>query len=138
MFPFIQSCKDDDDNIGTLKINQKNINFLATGTLSKTVKIDSKSGKWKAVLIEDVNWCQISIDDNGALNISVTENKKRQKRTVKIEVRLGTQKDSITVEQLGTAVDILVDRNFVDIKTIGDVFTLRVTTNAEYKFTIPK
>lgn len=130
------SCSDSDKEYETIYISEKSINFSANKNLTKLISIKAGSN-WKATLIEENSWCKIVKEDNNSLKITVDENNGAHKRTSKIEILSGGLKDTILIEQLGSDIDILVDKHFFEAKTVGDLFEIKITTNTEYDFELP-
>ena len=132
------SCSDSDEKAtNTLEVNEKSINFLADKELTKTISVKSNSD-WTANASEDATWCHVSKESINTLQVVVDPNKGAQKRSTKIEVKANDLKQTISVEQLGSDLDILIDNHFFNAQAIGDKLTLKVTTNTEYVFTLPE
>lgn len=141
------ACSSDDENSEAMSANNldvsKNEVKLANAGGSFTLNVTA-SGDWTAKVVEsNSSWLTLSKTSgsgNDDLRLFFTENTDDAKREGKIRITLlnadSTQEQEISVEQLGTDPDILLDYPTDQISYEGGELLVTVVSNVEWETSI--
>lgn len=109
------------------------------GSDNRTVYF-STNCDWTAEVVTG-DWCKVSPSDgksgNGSFVISVEENTELEERNTTVTLKAGTAEKTIKVVQKGVAASVEVARTSFEVLPEGEVITLDITANVDYKIVIP-
>lgn len=141
------ACSSDDEKSETASVNNlevsKNEVKLTNEGGSFTISVTASSG-WTAEIVgTNSSWLTLSKTSGSGsedLRLYFTENTDDAKREGKIKVVLSnantTQEQEISVEQLGTDPDLLLDYSKEVISFVGTTLVCQVVSNVEWKIEI--
>ena len=144
---FLWACSSDDEKSETtssnhLEISKNEVKLTNVGG-SFTISVTA-SGDWTAEVVgSNSSWLTLSKTSgsgDGDLRLFFTENTDDGKREGKIKIALSntnsSQEQEISVEQLGTDPDILLDYSKEVIPFLGTTLFCQVVSNVEWKIEI--
>jgi len=115
-----------------LKIAEEIVNFEEQGGAYE-LSVRSNS-EYVFGLSEGLSqWCTVTKNGEGYLDLLVQENTDKNVRRGEIYVTVKTKTDTVSIAQLGWGKAILLSRQAVTIEEIGGSFDLSVTTNVDYE-----
>lgn len=141
------ACSSDDDQNGViladkLELSKQEVKLTNTEG-SFTINVTA-SGDWTAEVVgTDNEWLTLSKNigtGNGDLRLFFTENTNDAKREGKVKITLSNAntklEQEISVEQLGTDPDILLEYSKEIIPFSGSILVCRIVSNVEWKVEI--
>lgn len=121
------ACKKDDPFVPTLNVESENLSFSNKEEI-KEVKITTNVNDWNAVSSAD--WCSVEVLER-TLKLCILENGDLTPRDCKITITASELKKDIRVTQLGSAPDILLEKEIYKVSDKKSELSIEITTNVE-------